>query len=103
MKKQTKEKPLTEEEMDEIAISQAHNDDAWEEEFEVTPTRILRRGIRRPAPSTDNCHLICDPGHKNPVRHAGRAALAHTHDAVIVTCIAIAVVVIADRKAPQRH
>jgi hypothetical protein len=37
MKKQIKEKPLTEEEMDEIAISQAHNDDAWEEEFEVIP------------------------------------------------------------------
>lgn len=45
MKKQTKEKPLTEEEMDEIAISQAHNDDAWEEEFEVVPIskpRIVR-------------------------------------------------------------
>jgi hypothetical protein len=37
MKKQTKKEPLTEEEKDEIAISQAHNDDAWEEEFEVTP------------------------------------------------------------------
>jgi hypothetical protein len=37
MKKQTKEKTLTEEEMDEIAISQARNDDAWEEEFEVVP------------------------------------------------------------------
>jgi len=45
MKKQTKEKPLTEEEMDEIAISQAHNDDAWEEEFVVTPIsrpRVIR-------------------------------------------------------------
>jgi hypothetical protein len=45
MKKQIKGKPLTEEEMDEIAISQAHNDDAWEEEFEVIPIskpRIVR-------------------------------------------------------------
>lgn len=37
MKKQTKDKPLTEEEIDEIVISQAHDDDAWEEEIEVTP------------------------------------------------------------------
>ena len=37
MKKPTKEKPLTEEEMDEIAISQAYDDDAWEEEIVVTP------------------------------------------------------------------
>jgi predicted double-glycine peptidase len=45
MKKQTKGKTLTEEEMDEIAISQAHDDDAWEEEFEVIPIskpRIVR-------------------------------------------------------------
>jgi hypothetical protein len=45
MKKQTKEKTLTEEEMDEIAISQAHDDDAWEEPFEVTPIsrpRVIR-------------------------------------------------------------
>lgn len=37
MKKRTKGKPLTEEEIDEIVIAQAHNDDAWEEEFEVIP------------------------------------------------------------------
>jgi hypothetical protein len=45
MKKQTKEKPLTEEEMDDIAISQAHDDGAWEEEFVVTPIsrpRVIR-------------------------------------------------------------
>jgi hypothetical protein len=45
MKKQTKERPLTEEEMDEIAISQAYDDDAWEEEIDVTPIsrpRVIR-------------------------------------------------------------
>jgi hypothetical protein len=45
MTKQTKEKPLTEEEMDEIAISQAYDDDAWEEEIVVTPIsrpRVIR-------------------------------------------------------------
>ena len=35
--KQPTQGPLTEDEIDEIVISQAHDDDAWEEEFEVTP------------------------------------------------------------------
>jgi hypothetical protein len=51
MKKQPREKPLTEDEIDEIAISQAHDDDAWEEEFEVTPISRPRviRGANPPA------------------------------------------------------
>ncbi|HXH93693.1 MAG TPA: hypothetical protein VNN25_19080 [Thermoanaerobaculia bacterium] len=35
--KQPTQRPLTEDEIDEIVISQAYDDDAWEEEFEVTP------------------------------------------------------------------
>ena len=61
MKKQTKEKPLTEEEMDEIAISQAHNDDAWEEEFEVTP--ISRPRVIRDANSPAR-HPAARPQHR---------------------------------------
>ncbi len=51
MKKPTKEKPLTEEEMDELAIAQAHDDDAWEEPFEVTPISRPRviRAVNPPA------------------------------------------------------
>jgi hypothetical protein len=47
MKKEQKERPLTEEEIDEIVIAQADDDDAWEEEIEVTP--ISRRSIKRNA------------------------------------------------------
>jgi hypothetical protein len=45
MKKPKKKGPLTEDEIDEIVIAQAHNDDAWEEEFEVVPIskpRVIR-------------------------------------------------------------
>jgi hypothetical protein len=61
MKKQTKEKTLTEEEMDEIAISQAHNDDAWEEEFEVIPISKPRviRDANAPAK-----HPVARPQHR---------------------------------------
>jgi hypothetical protein len=37
MSKQPKQKPLTDEEIDEIVIAQVDDDDAWEEEFSVTP------------------------------------------------------------------
>ena len=37
MSKQPKQKPLTDEEIDEIVIAQVNDDDAWEEEFSVTP------------------------------------------------------------------
>jgi hypothetical protein len=61
MTKQTKQKPLTEEEMDEIAIRDAHDDDAWEEPFEVTP--ISRpRVIRDANPPTK--HPAARPQHR---------------------------------------
>jgi|GEM_PF-1112450 len=37
MSEQPKQKPLTDEEIDEIVIAQVDDDDAWEEEFSVTP------------------------------------------------------------------
>lgn len=37
MTKQTKQKLLTEDEIDEIVIAQVDDDDAWEEEISVTP------------------------------------------------------------------
>jgi hypothetical protein len=45
MTKQTKQRTLTEDEIDEIVIAQVHDDDAWEEPFEVTPIsrpRVVR-------------------------------------------------------------
>ena len=45
--KQPTQGPLTEDEIDEIVISQAHDDDAWEEEFEVMP--ISRPRVTRDA------------------------------------------------------
>ena len=55
---------------------------------------ILRRSIRRAAPSSDNCHLICDPDHKNAIvmRQSGARTLT---TGVVVTCIAVVVIVIA--------
>jgi hypothetical protein len=42
MNKLSKQEELTEEEMDEIAISQADDDDAWGEEITVTPVARAR-------------------------------------------------------------
>jgi hypothetical protein len=57
MKKQTRKKPRTEDEKDEIAISQAHDDDAWEEPIEVTP-------ISRPRVIRDAKHPAARPQHR---------------------------------------
>jgi len=66
------QRPLTEDEIDEIAIRQAHDDDAWEEEFVVTPISRLRARDANPpskdpagVPNSDNCLLSCDPDHRN--------------------------------------
>lgn len=37
MTKQPRQKPLTDDEIDEIVIAQVDDDDAWEEEITVTP------------------------------------------------------------------
>jgi hypothetical protein len=42
MTKQAKQKPLTEDEIDEIVIAQVDDDDAWEEEITVTPVSRSR-------------------------------------------------------------
>jgi hypothetical protein len=42
MSKQPEQKPLTNEEIDEIVIAQVDDDDAWEEEFSVTPVSRSR-------------------------------------------------------------
>ena len=45
MTEQPKHKPLTDDEIDEIVISQIDDDDAWEEEITVTPVprpRVVR-------------------------------------------------------------
>ncbi len=58
MTKQTKQKTLTEDEIDEIVIAQVDDDDAWEEEILVSP-------VSRP-------HVAAEPdstrhqGHRNP-------------------------------------
>jgi hypothetical protein len=52
MTKQPKQKPLTEDEIDEIVIAQVHNDDAWEEEITVTP--VSRPHVVRVDPSADH-------------------------------------------------
>jgi hypothetical protein len=48
MTKETRQEPLTEEEIDEIVIAQAHDDDAWEEEFVVTPISRTRTEREEP-------------------------------------------------------
>jgi len=58
MTKQTKQKALTEDEIDEIVIAQVHDDDAWEEEISVTP-------VTRPHVAVDN-HPTGQQGHRNP-------------------------------------
>jgi hypothetical protein len=45
MTKEPRQEPLTQEEIDEIAIAQAHDDAAWEEAFVVTP--ISRTPVER--------------------------------------------------------
>ncbi len=61
MKKQTKQRTLTEDEIDEIVIAQVHDDDAWEEPFVVTP--ISRpRVIREANPPTK--HPASRPPHR---------------------------------------
>ncbi len=37
MTKRAKQKPLTDDEIDEIVVAQVDDDDAWEEEITVTP------------------------------------------------------------------
>jgi hypothetical protein len=59
--KQREEKALTEDEMDEIAISQAYDDDAWEEEIVVTP--ISRPRVIRDANSPAK-HPATRPPHR---------------------------------------
>jgi hypothetical protein len=43
------ERPLTEEEIDERVIAQADDNDAWDEEIVVTPTRAAEPAAVQPA------------------------------------------------------
>jgi hypothetical protein len=52
MTKQTKQKVLTEDEIDEIVIAQVDDDDAWEEEISVTP--VSRPHVAVETLPTDN-------------------------------------------------
>ncbi|HXA15449.1 MAG TPA: hypothetical protein VN380_00535 [Thermoanaerobaculia bacterium] len=45
MTKQTKQKALTEDEIDEIVIAQVDDDEAWEEEFSVTPVSLPHAAV----------------------------------------------------------
>jgi hypothetical protein len=56
MTKQTKQKALTEDEIDEIVIAQVH--DAWEEEISVTP-------VTRPLVAVEK-QSTGHQGHRNP-------------------------------------
>jgi len=44
-----KERPLTDEEIDEQVLAQADDDDAWEEEIVVTPSRAAEPAAVQPA------------------------------------------------------
>ncbi|MDP9360401.1 MAG: hypothetical protein M3P29_03000 [Acidobacteriota bacterium] len=59
MTKQSKQKPLTEDEIDAIVIAQVDDDDAWEEELSVTP--VSRPSVARKA----------DPSTNHPASHRG--------------------------------
>ena len=58
MTKQTKQKALTEDEIDEIVIAQVDDDDAWEEEISVTP-------VSRPHVAVGD-NSTGHQGHRNP-------------------------------------
>ena len=58
MTKQTNQKTLTENEIDEIVIAQVDDDEAWEEEFSVTP-------VSRPHAAVEN-ELLRHQSHRNP-------------------------------------
>ena len=59
MTKQTKQKALTEDEIDEIVIAQVDDDDAWEEEISVTP-------VSRPRVAVEEDDATRHQGHRNP-------------------------------------